>query len=348
MPTGSAPPSMKDVAKRAGVSSSTVSRVLSGSESAIPISEATRERVITVAQEMGYRPNPFALALRKGETKLLGVILRDIDDPFCARLVQALSRAVRLQGYNLILGDAHGSPDEALMLSRILDARHCEGIFLLADIGEDRGLVEDLHKHHKWIVAVCRAGMPTTMSAVAVDNRSGVLMAMDHLQALGHSRIAFLDGGRLGDIMQRKCAFEDAMMTRHLDLSSNYVQTDSNDPPGGYQAMQRLLALENPPTAVLCSDDMMALGALQAAAHAEVRVPEGVSVVGFDDLEVARFTVPALTTVRQPADEIAVRATAAMMAALADEPATRQPGEILLRPELVVRHSTGPAPTRGS
>jgi len=346
MSTRSTSPTMKDVAKKAGVSSSTVSRILSGSDCAIPISQATRQRVIEVVQEMGYRPNPFALALRKGETKLLGVILRDIDDPFFARLVKALSGAVRLQGYNLILGDAHSSPDVALILSGILDARHCAGIFLLGDIGKDRGLVEEVHRHHRWVVAVCRAGLPTTMPAVAVDNRSGVLMALDYLEALGHSRIAFLDGGRLGDIRERRSAFENAMAPRELNLLSQYVQTNSNDPPGGYQAMQRLLALENPPTAVLCSDDMMALGALQAAAHANVRVPDDVSVVGFDDLDVAHFTVPALTTVRQPVDEIAVRASGAMMALLADKPATGQPREILLQPELVVRHSTGPEPTR--
>ncbi len=338
---------MSDVAERAQVSQSTVSRVLNQSDSLVPISEETRQRVLAAARELGYRPNPLARGLRGSSVLLLGVIVRDVADLFFAQMISELSVLARANGYNLVLGHAGSSSSEALLLKDILDARHCDGVMVLGDMPDDEAIFEEIRRLPCPVVNLCRgqavAGLPT----VNVDNRKGTLLVLEYLTALGHLRIAMIDGGWVGDIRERHDAYRDFMAARGWGGAACSVLAERNDPVGGYRAMKALLSRPERPTAVFAADDGLAIGALKAAADLGVRVPDELSIASFDDVELAQFTIPALTTVRQPIEELARVGLQLLLDRIeGSRPAEAEP-MIRVEPDLVIRQSCAPASEEG-
>ena len=331
---------MHDIARAAGVSQSTVSRVLNAASSSIPISEETRERVLASARQLGYSPNPLARGLRGAPTMLLGVIVRDITDPFFAGPIEQISIEAARRGYNVVLGHAHGRADEAMVLRSALETRHVDAILLLGDMTDQPRLIDDLMNCRVPVVALWQGTALHGLPMVNVDNATGVTLALDHLVSLGHRRIAFVSGRPLGDIQERRAAYESRMQAAGLDIPEGFVRHVANDPAGGEQALVALMALSSRPTAVVCSTDQLAIGVLHGAASLGIRVPSDLSVTGFDDLPMSAFTVPALTTVRMPTREMT---DLAVQIAIDGGPDERQPTVEVLRPELVVRDSTGPA-----
>ena len=207
-------PRMRDIAAMANVSQSTVSRVLNDAPTRVPIAEATRERVILAARELGYRPNPLARGLRGAATMLLGAVVRDITDPFFAGAVEALSVEAMAHGYNVVLGHAHGRADEAIALTMVLETRHCDAIILLGDMQDQPRLLDDLKDSIVPVVALWQGTSPLDVPTVDVDNRLGIRAGLDHLAGLGHERIAFVSGRPLGDVRERRAAFEEYMHQR--------------------------------------------------------------------------------------------------------------------------------------
>src|SRR5262245_50966613 len=236
-------PTMRDIALLAGVSQSTVSRVLNDVPTRVPIAAETRERVTLAARKLGYRPNPLARGLRGAPTMLLGAVVRDITDPFFAGAVEALSVAAMGEGYNLVLGHARGRADEALALTAVLETRHCDAIVLLGDLQDQPRLVSDLADLAVPIVGLWQGSSPLGIPTVDVDNGIGVRAGLDHLIGLGHERIAFVSGRPLGDIREREAAYADYMQERPGGVRDGYVQHVSNTPGGGETAMRALLAL---------------------------------------------------------------------------------------------------------
>jgi DNA-binding LacI/PurR family transcriptional regulator len=333
---------MRDIAAMAQVSQSTVSRVLNDAPTRVPIAEATRERVILAARELGYRPNPLARGLRGAATMLLGAVVRDITDPFFAGAVEALSVEAMAHGYNVVLGHAHGRADEAIALTMVLETRHCDAIILLGDMQNQPRLLDDLKDSIVPVVALWQGTSPLDVPTVDVDNGLGIRAGLDHLTGLGHERIAFVSGRPLGDVRERRAAFEEYMSQRFGGLDDRYVREVANTPAGGEEALRALLALDRPPTAVVTSTDTLAVGVLHAAYMTGRNVPKDLSVVGFDDILLASHTVPALTTLRMPMTEI-VRAGVAMAVDLAKN--GRSPGAQaveIIAPSLIVRQSTAP------
>ena len=342
-------PTMQDIADVAGVSQSTVSRVLTGAPNAIPINPATRERILEVARQMRYRPNPLARGLRGARTMLLGVIVREITDPFFAGAVDAISTEANQRGYNVVLGDAHGHTDEAIALRTVLETRHCDAILLLGDTSDQPRLMEDLRDTNVPVVGLWQgtARMPG-MSVVGVDNSFGLGGLMDHLLELGHRKIAFVGGvfveGRLiGDIGERRAAFLERATAAGLETHDGFVRDARNTLAGGAGALRELMALPERPTAIIASTDVLAIGALHAASHMGIDVPGEISIVGFDDLPMAEYTTPALTTVCMP---IAAMAAVGVKAAIDEGQDAQATALQILRPALVVRESSGPAPDR--
>jgi DNA-binding LacI/PurR family transcriptional regulator len=342
-------PTMQDIADAAGVSQSTVSRVLTGAPNAIPINPATRERILEVARQMRYRPNPLARGLRGARTMLLGVIVREITDPFFAGAVDAISTEANRRGYNVVLGDAHGHTDEAIALRTVLETRHCDAILLLGDTSDQPRLMEDLRDTNVPVVGLWQGTARTPgISVVGVDNKFGLGGLMDHLLGLGHRKIAFVGGafveGRLiGDIGERRAAFIERAAAAGLETPDEFVRDARNSLGGGAGALRELMALSERPTAIIASTDVLAIGALHAAAHMGIRVPGQVSIVGFDDLPMAEYTTPALTTVCMPIAEMAAAGVKAAIDEGQDpDAATLQ----ILTPIVVVRESSGPAPDR--
>ncbi len=331
---------MRDIADAIGVSQSTVSRVLSGTPTAVPIAEATRQRVMETARQLGYRPNPLARGLRGAPTMLLGVIVRDITDPFFAGAIEAASLEANKRGYNVVLGHAHRSADEAEALWAILEARHCDALLFLGDLRDRPDLIQDLQNTRIPVVALWHGSRDSGIPTVSVDNRSGIAAVVDHLVALGHERLAFAGPQRLGDITEREDAYLASAHGHGLTLPDEYRQEASNDYAGGAEALDRLMDLDEPPTAIVAPTDVIAIGMLHAAQRRGLQVPRDLSITGFDDIPVAAVSVPALTTVRMP--------TEAMILAALDLAVGKQEavGDLhpVLEPELVVRASTGPVP----
>jgi Transcriptional regulators len=343
-------PTMQDIADASGVSQSTVSRVLTSAPNAIPINPATRERILEVARQMRYRPNPLARGLRGARTMLLGVIVREITDPFFAGAVDAISTEANRRGYNVVLGHAHGRTDEAIALRAVLETRHCDAILLLGDTSDQPRLMADLRDTNFVVVGLWQGTSPMPgISIIGVDNKFGVDGLMDHLLGLGHRKIAFVGGafveGRLiGDIGERRVAFLERAAAEGLETPDGFVRDARNTLGGGSGALEALMALPERPTAIVASTDVLAIGALHAACHMGLDVPGEISIVGFDDLPMAEYTTPALTTVRMPMAEMA----AAGVKAAVDEGEDRQATTLqILNPTVVVRESSGPAPDRG-
>jgi DNA-binding LacI/PurR family transcriptional regulator len=345
---------MQNIADALGVSQSTVSRVLTGAPMPVPINPVTRQRVLDMARQMHYRPNPLARGLRGAKTMLLGVIVREITDPFFAGAIDAISIEASKRGYNVVLGHAHGRTDEAIALRAVLETRHCDAIIIVGDTSHQPLLREDLHDADTAVVGVWQGsaslpGMPT----INVDNRMGILSLLDHLVGLGHRSFGFIGGsfsiagGRaLGDIRERQVAFAEGLAERGIAVPPEYLRDVHNNYSGGASAFAELMGLPNPPTAVLASTDVLAIGALRAADRLGLKVPRDVSVVGFDDLPLAEHTNPPLTTVRQPISEMAAAAVRAAIDGVVGQAAdSATPIAECLEPTLVIRESSGPAPS---
>lgn len=337
---------IKDVASAAGVAESTVSRVLSGAETVIPISDETRRRVLKAAQDLAYRANPGARLLRGKGVNLLGVIVSEINDPFHAHLTDALGVAAAACGYDLLLGFARSDPAEARRLSEVLDPRFCDGLLLVGDLRET---AEDLT-----FLGSVRGRMPLILvsrghhelvgpyPSVGIDNHAAVRLALDHLWSLGHRRIGFIGSGRLGDLAERRIAYLEYMSKKGCAATPELVRPTEHSFEGGFAAMQGLFGLAAPPTAVLAADDSMAIGALKAAHVRGTRVPHELSVVGFDNMDMARFVHPALTTINQSVAEIADAAVALFLKMTRGELALDVTLHIITQGQLVIRDSTAP------
>jgi DNA-binding LacI/PurR family transcriptional regulator len=330
---------MRDVARATGVSQSTVSRVLSGAPTAVPIAADTRERVVAAARDLGYRPNPLARGLRGLRTMLLGVIVREITDPFFAGAIEAVSMEASRRGYNVVLGHAHGRADEAIALWGILEARHCDAILLLGDMSDQPRVIEDLRDAEVPVVALWQGSRADGVPSVGVDNRAGIVAVMDHLVSLGHQRIGFVAGRSLGDIQEREAAYVDYLSAAGSLAPDGYVQHASNDPTGAANALSAMLDLPQPPTAVVASTDVLAIGLLHEAHRRGILVPDDLSVAGFDDISLAAYMVPALTTVRMPIRDM-VAAAVGMVIGDRHAVAGDRRQAPLVQPTLVVRAST--------
>ena len=230
---------------------------------------------------------------------LLGAIVRDITDPFFAGAVDAISTEANRRGYNVVLGDAHGHTDEAIALRAVLETRHCDAILLLGDTSDQPRLMEDLRDTNVPVVGLWQgtARMPG-MSVVAVDNRAGINALMDHLLGLGHRRIGFIGGafveGRLiGDIGERRNGILERAAAEGLE-PDGYVRDARNVLAGGAGALGELMALPEPPTAILASTDVLAIGALHAVLPHGPERSRGRLGGGFDDLPMAAYTTPSL------------------------------------------------------
>lgn len=328
---------MRDIAKVAHLSQSTVSRVLNGKASEVRIPERTQTRVLAVSRELGFRPNPLARGLRGAPTMLLGVVVREFTDPFFSAAVEAVSFEAVRRGHNVVLGHAYGPKEEANPLRPVLETRHCDGILLLGDMRDLPRFVAELRETSVPVVAVWQGTPLPFMRTINVNNGAGITAALDHLTGLGHTRIAFVAARPLGDILARTEAFWSYMDAHGLKVPSGYLVQGSNDSSAGCEALKSLMTLSKPPTAIVASTDQLAIGVLYAAYALHIRIPDDLSVVGFDDIPMVTYTVPSLTTVRNPIREMA-RAAVEMVSGLATDGQLVQ----VLEPSLVVRESTGP------
>ncbi len=325
---------LADVAKAAGVSAGTVSRVLNRRDSEIKISAATQRVVLEAAERLGYQPNLFASALRTRQTGVVGTIVRDINDPFLSLMARELQHAAHAQGIELLL--AHAENEAQTIRRQLTFMRNWfDGLLILGDVPGDEAIFDDLRASRTSFVAVA-CGAETSAPLVNIDEAQGTRLALDYLASLGHRRIGFIGNTEHAGTRQRLAAFQRAVQGR-----PDYVQPTPYTRKGAIASTQRLLSLPEPPTAILCTADYLALGALSAAMHMGWRVPEALSIISFDDIEESVDVYPPLTTVRQPVGDMASAAVSLLLALIAGEDVAER--RILVQPRLMIRRSCAPA-----
>jgi DNA-binding LacI/PurR family transcriptional regulator len=327
--------SMKDIAKVAGVSLSTVSRALADSPR---VKLETRRRIQALGKEMGYVPNAIARGLATKRTRTLGVVVMDITDPFIAEIVRALDKTALKYGYSIILSHCRADPQLELAAIRVLRQQRADGIIVPDPFVADASfpLLEEIGVP---VILVNKARYPCS---VGTDNVDAARQAVNHLLDLGHERIAYIgDSGNREESLERQTGYKQALVARGVSPDPSLIikSDDSLWPKGGWQGIERLLNLPQPPSAVFCFNDLTAIGAIGAVHAAGLRVPDHLSVVGFDDIDLAPYLTPPLTTVAQQGEQIAQLAIE-MIFNLLD--GNELPGNTTLPGRLVVRGSTAP------
>jgi len=333
----------KVIADRLGVSPSLVSRALLGTADRIGASPETIRRIREEAEKLHYQPDGMAQALRGSGTRMLGIAVRDFDDPFIGSLVGELNRLARAAGYTLLVTGCAGEPpqpdQEALARYRV------DGVVLAGSDFTEKSLAA-LARLNVPCVLVGQGICPGSVSQVKLDIAVGLRGVARHLAGLGHRRFGFVGAGterhRARAEKLRQILAEEQLEA----VDTGFVLTTAVGADVGYQAMAELMDRCGAarPTAVVCANDLVAIQALRLLHERGVRVPHDLSLVGVDDIPVAHAVVPALTTLRQPVAELAARAFEALMAGReAAEGATAVAGVVMVQPELVVRESTGPA-----
>jgi LacI family transcriptional regulator len=343
-----------DVARRAGVSTATVSRVLSGVGRASP---TTHARVEAAARDLGFRPSDVARSLKRRSTLTLGLIVTDIENPYFPQLVRAVEDAAISDGYAILLCNADEDPEREASYLDLLVERRVDGLIVAAStIGSRQG--EWLANAPLPAVLVNTAAPGSGLPTIVSDNRAGGSAAARHLLELGHRRFGYLmPPPRNLDAPDRLAGVRDALVATGLDTDGDppalAIGNGASTVTGGEAAMAALLALVPRPTAVIAYNDLMAIGAMRAIRDRGLSVPADLSLIGFDDVAFAAYVEPALTTLRQESAEMGRWAVATLTARIKAargegeaRPASPAPDEPRVVPvQLVVRASTGPAPT---
>lgn len=328
-----------EVAKKARVSPTTVSHVVNNTRY---VSDEVRERVLAAVAELGYRPNALARSLRRGETKTLGLILPDSANPFFAEIARAVEAAAFGQGYSVILCNTEGDPDKETLYTDVLAKKQVDGLIFVTT-GDNSLAIQDALSQNLPIVVVDRDPQTLKTDLVLTDNRQAGYLAAIHLIQLGHKRIGCIMGpSKVTPSAARVTGYTDAMNEHGLTVEPNWLIRGEFHPDSGYQAALELLKQPNPVTAILACNDMMAIGVLRAAYDVGLRVPELLSIIGIDNIDLAAYTTPPLTTIDQPKYAIGKAAFELLVERILhnDLPTRR----LTLQPSLIIRNSTSGLP----
>ena len=324
-----------------------MSRILNGRETGVPIREATRERIIAAAAELGYQPNMLARALRGSRSWLLGVIVRDIADPFHIQVLRGINEAARERDYRLFLGHLDWRPSEAAVFASMFEQSHADGIILIGDMVGGDAARDALADRHPYIVGVTDRVSRRRVPGIYADNDVGTRLALDHLWSLGHRNIICVVDERMADGPFRAGVYERYLRDRGRGDDVRVYHAAQPDAGPGYRLGRELFGqFDRPghPTAIFAASDTIAIGLLQAAFQEGIRVPEEMSIVGFDDVDAATYMVPPLTTVSQRGPEMGEMAAHLILDMIEKQRPVDDVDDVVVTPRLVVRQSTGPAP----
>ena len=335
-------PDIRTVAAMAKVSIATVSRTINGSSL---VSERLSKRVWQAVRQLNYYPNTHARTLVSGRSHLFGIIVENITNPFFPELIQSFEELAVAHGYEILVSSSNSDPERLTDCIRRMLERKVDGVAVMT-FGEEEPVLDQLvHRNVPIVLAEFKLEDPKA-STILLDYSSGILDAVRHLAALGHTRIGFLAGPRkLHSALTRKSDFIAAMKATGLTLDSKWIVECDHTLKGGVNGYGILKALRKQPTALVCSNDMTAIGVLRAAYMDGLRVPEDLSVVGLDDIDFAEFTLPPLTTIRLSRVDLARAAFEALRAQVENAESPNLQREFLVSTSLVVRGSTAPPKT---
>jgi DNA-binding LacI/PurR family transcriptional regulator len=337
-----APASLATLSAHLGLSVAAISRVLNGVPAAKSIPQATQDRIFEAAKLFNYRPNALARSLRHGRSMMVGVLVPEVSEGYVTLVLSGLEQGLLQAGYVYFLISHHHREELIAGSQTLLMERSVDGIIA----------IDTILSRSTRLPTIMVSGFDEQegVTSIVLNQRRAAELALDHLVGLGHREIAIIKGQSFSsDTEPRWQAIRHAATKAHLRLDPKLVVQLEGDTPShepGYFAAQRLLASAVPFTALFAFNDVSAIGAIRALREAGLRVPQDVSVVGFDDVQSAAFQNPGLTTVRQPLRTMGMLAAEALVRQIAAHPEHPPSKQLVVDPELVVRESTCPPPVK--
>jgi len=323
---------IQEVAKEAGVSPSTVSRALNGFPG---ISEKTRERIVEIARKLNYRPNYRGQILTTQNTKNIGLLITDITNPFFPELVMGAEEYASKSGYTVLLGNTSESEEKETNYLDFFSRGPVDGIIISASRVSNEHIIM-LAEEGLPIVVINRILEHPKISYVSTDMEKGGYLATMHLLRLGHSKIAFINGPKHSEVSQRRLeGYKKALKEAGIDYNSDLISFNVPVSESGYKEAIKLLCTGEAPTAIFTYNDVMAFGVIKAAKELGIKIPEELSVVGFDDIFFSSFTDPPLTTIKQFKEELGRMAVELLFKLMEGERES-----LLIEPELIIRNTT--------
>src|SRR5688572_12278237 len=326
---------IREVAESARVSYATVSHVINNTRL---VSQETRERVLEAMAALNYRPNALARSLRQGKSNTIGLVLPDSANPFFAEISRSIEDEAFKKGYSVFLCNTELDTQRELLYVDVLSKNQVGGIIFVAT-GDQADSLDFLLRQSMPVVMIDRDVPNVEVDAVLTDNQLGGYLATHHLIELGHKRIACIAGpSSITPSAERIIGYRRALEQAGLAYDENLIVRGDYHAQSGLEITHSMLTMNPRPTAIFALNDLMALGALRAAAEADCSVPKDLAVVGYDDLEIAHFTNPPLTTIAQPKKKIGVQAVNLLVDRISQKsiPTSR----LVLAPELIIRRST--------
>ena len=333
---GNTVPTMKHIAAQAGVSLGTVSHVLNGTAT---VRDRLRKRVLKAVAATGYQPSELARGLRRVKTNMIGMIIPDVTNPFFPSVIRGAEDVAFANGYRLVLCNTDNDHSKELLHLRALRTYLPAGLIVIpSQLGDLTIETEPYRKAGTALVCLDRSSREWKGNTVTVANEEGAYRATRYLIQMGHRRLAIITGPlHLTNARERLAGFRKAMREARLNLPNNYLQESTFDRPGGYGKAGILLRASKPPTAIFASNDMIAFGAIAAIREMGLRCPKDISVIGFDDLEIAEMTDPPLTSVHQSGYQMGVMAVRLILDQIAG--VCEIPSHVHLGTELKIRGS---------
>jgi LacI family transcriptional regulator len=330
------PVTLHELAKAAGVSISTVSRVLNNSKH--PVNETTRQQILSLAQELGYRPNMIARGLRTDRTSMIGIIVDNVCSPFTPIIIRAILDHLKMYKYSSVVINADWDPEAETEAIHDLISRSIDGVMFVESWL--RGPNPTLDLANKPYVFVHRLFSGSCRNSVIVDDRYGARLAVEHLARLGHRRIAYINGPQGWDAStNRLLGYREILAEWDIPYDTDLVEEGNWEVQSGYPVAKKFLALAHRPTAIFAGNDLMALGAIYAIQEAGLRVPDDIAVVGYDDREIASISRPTITTVTLPCYEMGEASAKLLLNLLEKGEGCEEP--IKIHGKLIVRESSG-------
>jgi len=335
---------IREIARRAKVSTATVSRTINRVPTVDP---QLAKRVWKVVEELGYYPNTQARALVSGRSRIFGLIVSEITNPFFPEIVQSFEDIAVQHNYEILLSSTIHDPKRMELAVRRMIERRVDGVAILT-FGMEESLMKDLRFRKVPLVFVDVGPHILGVSNIRINYQHGIRQAVQHLAAFRHTRIAFVTGPpHLKSAEARKLAFEESMKEIGLKVLPELIVVGDHTMEGGMRALTELVRLPERPTAVMCSNDMTAIGVMREAYDCGIGIPQDLSVVGFDDIRLAHFIIPPLTSIEMSQVELAKLAFKALINEVERDATAPANSEYTLTTNLVLRRSTALAPSSG-
>jgi DNA-binding LacI/PurR family transcriptional regulator len=328
-------PTIYTVAQQSGVSIATVSKVINNTGR---ISEKTRRKVLDEMKKLNYHPSTVASALTGKGTKIIGLLVPDVSNPFFSEITRSIEDYSNSLDYSVMICSTDNKEERERKYISLLLRQKSDGIILASNFQND-ALVQELFKRDIPVVLLAQEIPTMSMNTVTIDDFNGSSVAMQHLLSLGHRKIGIIaEKNRSG--IERVRAYKAMLEEYGITIDDSYIMRCDASISEGVHCGEQLLRHSSPPTAIFACNDLIALGVMKAARNVNVSIPDELSVIGFDNTILSTFTVPLLTTVSQPIREMGMKTVQLLVEEIGKQKSTKQ--RILYSPELVIRESTAP------